>query len=101
MEKYEMHHALDEIWSFINYCNKYVNDKKPWTLKGKELETILYNLADSIRIISILISPFMPETSEKINKQLGVKSGKLKDCTFGILKNGKVKKGEMLFKKII
>lgn len=101
MERNEFHSALAEIFSFISACNKYINDKEPWKLKGKELDNVLYSLADSLRIISILISPFIPASSEKINKQLGVKEGLLKDCKFNLLKAGtKARKGEILFKKI-
>ncbi|MFH1445447.1 MAG: methionine--tRNA ligase [Nanoarchaeota archaeon] len=103
IEKYidifEFHHALDEIWNFIRATNRYINETEPWKLEGKELSSVLYNLLESLRIVSILISPFMPETSEKINKQLGIKPGKLKDCEFGKFA-GKPKKGELLFKKL-
>ncbi len=101
MEELELHHALAEIFSFVSACNRFINEKEPWKLKGKQLEAVLYSLADSIRVISILLQPFMPATSEKINAQLGVKAGLLKDCEFNKLKPGtKVKKGKVLFKKI-
>lgn len=101
MEKLELHNALSEIFSFINACNKFVNDKQPWKQSGKELEETLYSIADSLRVISILLSPFIPETSGKINAQLGVKAGKWKDCKFNLLKAGtQTVKGEVLFKKI-
>src|SRR3989344_9140255 len=100
MEKYELHNALSEIWKFINEVNKHINQEEPWKLKGKELEKHLYTLLESLRIISILIYPFMPETSEKINKQLGIKLGLLKDCKFELIKEYKVKKEGVLFKKI-
>lgn len=100
MESFELHNALAEIWNFIRACNKYINDKEPWKLEGDELSDILYTLTDSLRIIAILLSPFIPETSGKINEQLGLKAGELKDVKFGLLKKGKIKKGEHLFKKI-
>ncbi len=101
MQKFELHHTLAEIFSFVTACNQFINEKEPWNLKGKDLDAVLYSLADSIRVISILIQPFMPGTSEKINAQLGVKPGLLKDCKFNLLKEGtKVKKGEILFKKV-
>ncbi len=99
MDEYELTEGLKEIWSFVIECNKYVNDKKPWELEGKKLENVLYNLVESLRVISVLLSCFIPETCEKINKQLGVKEGSLKDCKFSKFK-GKIKKGEVLFKKI-
>ena len=100
IEKYELHNALAEIFRFVNECNKHVNDEKPWQLEGKELEEHLYTLLEAIRIISILVSSFIPETSSKINKQLGIKDGLLKDCKFGIVNEYNVKKGEILFKKV-
>lgn len=102
MEKFEFHNALNEIFYFTAQCNAFVNEKQPWKQQGKDLEETLYSLADSIRIISILISPFMPSTSEKINEQLGVKSGLIADCKFNLLKAGtQAIKGKVLFEKII
>lgn len=98
MEEYKLNEALEEIWKFIRETNKYVNENEPWKLQGKELSNVLYNLLEACRIISILISPFLPDTTDKINKQLGVKSGKLKECKSGKF-TGKIKKGEYLFKK--
>ncbi|MAG47782.1 methionine--tRNA ligase [archaeon] len=100
MENYELHNALGEIMKFVGECNKYVNDQKVWEKSEKELEKDLYNLLEGIRIISILFYSFIPETSEKINKQLNVKEGKIKDCKFGIVNKYKIKKGELLFKKV-
>ncbi len=101
MQSLEIHNALSEIWHFINACNKFVNEKEPWKLKGKELDNVLYSLADSIKIIAILVYPVMPSTSEKICEQLGVKLGSISDCKFNSLKAGtKISKGEILFKKL-
>jgi methionyl-tRNA synthetase len=100
MDVFELHTALAEIWGFIRACNRYINKKEPWKLDGKKLRDVLYTLTDSLRIISILISPFIPDTSGKINEQLGIKPGILKDVRFGLLKSGKVKKGGHLFRKI-
>lgn len=99
MEKYELHLALDGIMNFVRACNKYINDRKVWTLKGVEMGNALYNLLESLRIIAILTHPFMPSTAEKINEQLGVKAGLLNDCKFGAWKT-KPRKGAMLFRKI-
>jgi methionyl-tRNA synthetase len=98
-EKVELHNAIGEVWNFIRATNKYINEKEPWKLKGKGLGNVLYNLLEAVRIISILISPFLPESSERINKQLGVKTGSVKDCKFKEWK-GKVKKGKYLFQRI-
>ena len=58
MKNFEPHLALEEIWKFIRESNKYVNDREPWKNEEKR-ELILYNLLESLRIISILISPFI------------------------------------------
>ncbi len=103
IEKRELHNALNEIWRFINFANKYINDKTPWSIKDKkELEVVLYNLAESLRFIAILLKPFMPQTSAEIASQLGIKEfGKqgFKQLKFGLLR-GKVSKPKILFKKI-
>jgi len=98
LDNFELHLALAEIWKFINECNKFINEKKPWEANNKE--EIIYSLLDSLRIISILVSPFIPTTSEKINKQLNIKQGLLKDCKFNLLKPNKINKKEILFTKI-
>lgn len=99
MGGYKLNEALEEVWKFIRETNKYVNENEPWKLEGKELSNVLYNLLEACRLISILTSPFLPETAEKINKQLTIKEGKLKDCKFKKF-SGKIKKGEYLFKKV-
>ncbi len=87
--------ALNEIFSFIDACNEYVQNKKPWETHDKK---ILYELADSIKAIGILLWPFIPETAEKIAKQFGFEI-----CYKQIkepLKIKKIKKEEILFKKV-
>jgi methionyl-tRNA synthetase len=98
-EEFELHHALEEVWSFIRACNKYINDKEPWKLQGEELGVVLYNLLEGLRIISILVEPFLPETAEKLRKQLKVKKGGLKDCAFRP-EATRPGKGEHLFERI-
>src|SRR3989344_3695389 len=93
VDKFELHNVLNEIMSFVRECNRHINQEKLWDKRDKDLERHLYSLLESIRIISILLYPFMPGTSEKINAQLKVKGSKLKDCKFGIVKMYKIKKG--------
>lgn len=100
LENLELHNAIEAIWKFVRNTNKYINEKQAWKLEGKELGNVLYNLLEACRVISILVSSFLPGTAEKINKQLGVKTGKLKDCKF-LKFNGKIKKGAYLFEKVI
>lgn len=101
MEKYELHMALSEIWKFIAECNKYISDNEPWELaktKNKRLDVVLYNVADSLRMISILIDPFLPHTAEKLQHSLGMKKKEnFKDLEFGKLGNNTIQKTEYLF----
>ncbi len=82
MEKYEVDKALLLIFEFIDNCNEYIQEKKPWETKDKG---VLYELVDSIREVSKYLSCFIPETSSKIDK---------------IFKSDKIKKADVLFKKI-
>jgi len=92
---FEFDKALNEIFAFVDVCNKYVHDKEPWKTKD---QGVLYELVDSIKAVSILLWPFIPSTSEKIAKQLGfkIKYDEIKRP----LKVGKIKKGEILFGKV-
>lgn len=77
MDSFEFSEALKEIWQFIGRANKYIDETAPWVLareegKRERLNTVLYNLVESLRVISIHISPFMPNTPGKIRKQLGI-----------------------------
>lgn len=100
MENYEFDKALSFIFGYIDGCNNYVQTKQPWTLEGVKKQEVLYNLVDSIRVISILLEAFMPSTSEKIRKQFGFEKQDIKGVKFGITKSGKVEKSDILFKKI-
>lgn len=68
--------VLTEIWKLINKANKYIDTRAPWALareeKQDELRATMYTLAETIRIVALLISPFMPETAGKILAQLGI-----------------------------
>ncbi|MEM3405411.1 MAG: methionine--tRNA ligase [Candidatus Pacearchaeota archaeon] len=96
IENYELDKALNLIFEFIDVCNEYVQKKKPWETKDKK---ILYELADSIKSVSILLWPFIPETSEKISKIFNFEIKNLNQINEP-LKINKIKKAEILFKKI-
>lgn len=95
INNYELDKALNEIFAFIDVCNEYVQSKKPWETKDGK---VLYELVDSIKAIAILLWPFIPESSEKIAKEFGFKI-KFSQIEKPI-KVSKIKKGEILFKKI-
>jgi len=95
IDSFELDKALNEIFAFVDVCNEYVQSKKPWSTGDKK---VLYELVDSIKAIAILLWPFIPSTSEKIAKQFGfeLKFSGIKEP----IKVGKIKKGEILFKKV-
>ena len=76
MEAFAFHKALVAIWGFINQMNKYIDVTAPWVLakkksSRKQLEAVIYNLLEGLRIVSGLIYPIMPETAEKMQSHLG------------------------------
>lgn len=78
MDGLEINAALTEIWRLIGRTNKYIDETMPWSLAKEEggqarLASVMYNLAEVLRIVALLISPFMPVTTEKIWQQLGLK----------------------------
>ena len=75
MNKYQVSDAIGEVFNVLRSSNKYIDETTPWTLakddlKRERLETVLYNLLESIRVCAILLEPFMPDTSKEILKQL-------------------------------
>ncbi|MCX4185959.1 methionine--tRNA ligase [Bacillus amyloliquefaciens] len=109
MENMEFSVALSTLWQLISRTNKYIDETAPWVLakdqeKEKELRSVMYHLAESLRISAVLLQPFLTQTPEKIFAQLGVEDQSLKAWdsiqTFGQLKNAKVKKGEPLFPRL-
>jgi len=110
MDSLQFSNALVEIWKLIGKANKYIDETAPWRLAKDEankprLSSVIYNLCEAIRIISILIEPFMPDTSKKIWVQFDVDQEEKKWDTahsWGVLKSGKlVKRAEALFPRIV
>lgn len=109
MDKYQFSTALSEIWKAISRTNKYIDETAPWALAKDEaklprLAMVMFNLAESIRIISIMLEPFLVETPQKIQEQIGV-SGDLVNwdsaSTWGLYPAGAaVKKGDIIFPRI-
>jgi methionyl-tRNA synthetase len=60
---------LEFVWEKISKADKYINDTQPWLLEGEKLNKILNYLVKEIREIALLLTPFMPETSQKIRQQ--------------------------------
>lgn len=77
MENMDINTTIKQVWNLISRTNKYIDETAPWALakdpaKKDRLNTVLYNLAETLRIVAILISPFMPVTAPKIWGQLGL-----------------------------
>ncbi len=107
METWHIADSLDEIWKIVDRANKYIDETTPWVLAKSDetkprLNTVLYNLAETIRIIAALLKSFMPETAEKIAKQIGATELSYESTkTFGVLKSGtKVEEPQVLFARI-
>ncbi|NMA04311.1 MAG: methionine--tRNA ligase [Clostridiales bacterium] len=110
IDKLQFHEGLEEIWKVIRRTNKYIDETTPWILakddsNRQRLNTVLYNLADCIRIISVLIKPFMESTTIEIWTQLGIDDGQgteWKDTfSFGRIPTGtKVRKRDVLFPRL-
>lgn len=100
--------AITEIWTLFKRCNKYIDETTPWILakeedKKERLQTVLYNLSESIAIGASLLYSFMPETSEKILEYFGTNKRSLEDMNkFGLLMSGTTvaKDPEILFKRL-
>ncbi|MCX0387099.1 methionine--tRNA ligase [Clostridium perfringens] len=99
--------ALESIWTLISRANKYIDETTPWILakdeeKKERLGTVLYNLLETLRFVSVMISPFLTETSVKIDAQLNTKVTtweSLKEFN-GTVAGDKVVKGDVIFPRI-
>ena len=107
MDDFKFNEALQTLWTFIRRANKYVDETEPWILGRDEankdrLNTVLYNLAESLRIVAQLIEPVMKNTSKEILKKLGADNkGFASAGEFGLLEEGaKVTKGANLFDRL-
>ncbi len=99
--------ALENIFNLIGRANKYIDETTPWILakdeeKKERLGTVLYNLVESLRFASVLLSAFLPETSNKINEQINTSNITFESLNIfdGTVVGTKVQKGEALFPRI-
>ncbi len=108
MEEIDFSGALNTVWLFIKLLNQYIEKTAPWTLaknnEKEKLEAVIYTVLEGIRLVAVLLSPFIPETAEKIMNQLGqdLKAAHLfiETAKWGCLQPGTfVKKGAILFPK--
>lgn len=116
MDHLEFNHALEAIWTHVGRCNKYIDVTMPWILAREEkdrarLASVLYTLADNLRRIAVMITPFMTRTPALMREQLGIpesdpeESGSLTSwesarCRDLYQGNADVKKGRPMFPRI-
>ena len=108
MDKLKVADAITEIFALFKRCNKYIDETMPWALAKEEdkkdrLNTVLYNLVESIVIGATLLEPYMPETTEKIMAQLSTEKRKVTELgKFGLYKSGTkvTEQPEILFARL-
>jgi len=110
MEARCLNGALDAVWKLVRRANRYVDETAPWGLAKKpdqagRLDTVLYNLVESVRIIGVLVSPFMPLVPPRLWPQLGLEGRReltgWDSLTWGALPPGtRVQRGPALFPRI-
>ncbi len=109
MDKFLFHEALTQIWTLIRRANKYTDETAPWVMAKDpgaqpKLANVMYMLSETLRIVSILISPVMPNTPKAVESQLNISKDitKWDDAkTFGLLPKAiTINKGEVLFPRI-
>lgn len=109
MDKTQLNNALAEIFKLVSRANKYIDETAPWVLgkdetKKARLASVLYNLLETIRIISTLLASFMPTTMPKVWQQIGAKESDVtyeNSKKFGVLpQDVTVERGEIIFPRI-
>lgn len=108
MDDFHFNNALEEIWAVIARANKYIDEKMPWVLakdesKKAELDTVMSNLAETLRMISILIIPYMHTASERMRDQLGLSDVEPEWSNlevFRMMVGARVHKGNPLFPRL-
>lgn len=108
MDEFRFNNALEEIWIVISRANKYIDEKMPWVLakdesKKAELDTVMSNLAEVLRMISVLIIPYMHTTSDRMRDQLGISNQEAKWSDleeFRMMAGAHVHKGDALFPRL-
>ena len=108
MDKFRFNYALEEIWVLVRRANKYIDETTPWVLAKDEankarLDVVMHNLAEALRIVSVLIHPFMHETATKIRNQIGLEGVEAKwdeASVFDMMNGETVCKGDPIFPRM-
>jgi methionyl-tRNA synthetase len=93
LDEVEITAALDEIWQRIKRLNRYVQDEQPWQLakdeaEAEHLDQVLYTLAEGLRVVSVLLHPFMPSSAERLLRALGQDDLSLEQARLGAVGGG-------------
>jgi methionyl-tRNA synthetase len=106
MDEFAFYRALEAVWQFIGGVNRYVDAQAPWTLakdpaKAERLRTVLWTLGESLRVVGVLLDPFLPEAAGKIRAAIGAPAPRLADAAWGGLAAGtRVQKLSGLFPRV-
>jgi len=93
LDRIEVSAALDEIWTRVRLLNRYVQDSEPWKLakdpqSAGDLDVILYGLAEGLRVVSLLLLPYLPETADRLLAALGQEERSIEAARFGASRGG-------------
>ena len=109
MERFQFQNALEQVFRTIQRANKYIDENAPWTLakdpaNRARLATVMYNLLETIRICAVLLTPFIPDSAEKIFDQIGAcpccRTWEKANVWGSLRPDVTVHKGEALFPRI-
>ena len=109
LDAWEIGNALQSIWNFVRRTNQYLEQSKPWILarepeKARELDIVLYSAAEALRLLSIYLSPFIPDAADRIRSQLGLEpvtsSTWVNETPWGSEPLSQVVAGPLLFPRI-
>ena len=109
LQAWEIGSALNSVWAFVRRVNRYLEQRKPWQLatqdeQAAELDTVLYTAAESLRLVSVLLAPFLPNAANRIADQLGLHAVSATawkhEATWGSRSLSKVVAGPLLFPRM-
>ena len=106
MDSLKVNEALESIFELLKKCNKYIDDTTPWILakdetKSDRLKTVLYNLLEGIRIATVLLRPYIPDTCDKVFNMLNTNNIDFDTLEFGNLETDiKLNESTILFNRI-
>ncbi len=99
-DTFQLHRAMEEVWSLLSDLNKFIVENEPWTLakdadQESALRTVLYVVAEAIRLAALMVSPVMPTKAQEIWDRLGFE-GKVDDCVLSLMRFGSLKAGSRI-----